>query len=153
MATREEKRDKHFPLLAHDNLFRRLFSNPNEFCAYVTKGQVIVDLGCGPGYYTLALAESVGPEGRVYAVDSDEKAIRALANKADKHGYHNIELYASTASDLSFIEDESVDFVLANGLLCNMPVSCGCCGMQVHRSGPFDYWAFETGFRGPKREA
>jgi len=116
----EEKRDKHFPLFAHDNIFRRLFSSPNEFCSYVTKGQVVADLGCGPGYYTLALAECVGPEGRVYAVDSDEKAIRALEKKAEKQGYHNIEPHASSASDLGFIRDRSVDFILANGLLCSM---------------------------------
>ena len=120
MATSEEKRDKHFPLFAHDNPFRRLFSNPNKYCPYVTNGQVVADLGCGPGYYTLALAECVGPEGRVYAVDSDEKAIRALEKKANKRGCHNIETHASSASDLSFIKDESVDFVLANGLLCSM---------------------------------
>ena len=120
MATSEEKRDKHFPLFTHDNPFRRLLSNPNEYCPYVTIGQVVADLGCGPGYYTLALAEFVGSEGRVYAVDSDEKAIRALEKKADKRGYHNIEARASSASDLSFIKDESVDFVLANGLLCSM---------------------------------
>jgi len=79
----EEKRDKHFPLFAHDNLSRRLFSNPNKYCPYVEKGQVVADLGCGPGYYTLVLAEFVGPEGRVYAVDSDGKAIRALEKKAE----------------------------------------------------------------------
>jgi ubiquinone/menaquinone biosynthesis C-methylase UbiE len=116
----EEKRDKHFPLFVNDNLFRRLFSSPNEFCSYVTKGQAVADLGCGPGYYTLALAASVGPEGRVYAVDSDEKAIRALEKKADKRGYKNIEAHASSPSDLSFIKDASVDFVLGNGLLCSM---------------------------------
>jgi ubiquinone/menaquinone biosynthesis C-methylase UbiE len=120
MATSEEKRDKHFSLFVHDNPFRMLFSNPNEYCPYVTTGQVVADLGCGPGYYTLALAESVGPEGRVYAVDSDEKAIRALEKKADNRGYHNIEAHASSASDLSFIKDGSVDFVLANELLCSM---------------------------------
>ena len=120
MATSKEKRDKHFPLFAHDNPFRKLFSNPNEFCSYVTNGQVIADLGCGPGFYTLALAECVGPKGRVYAVYSDEKAIRALEKKAEERGYHNIEAHASSASDLSFIKDGSVDFVLANGLLCSM---------------------------------
>jgi len=36
---------------------------------------VVADLGCGPGYYTLPLAESVGPEGRVYAVDMNEGVI------------------------------------------------------------------------------
>jgi ubiquinone/menaquinone biosynthesis C-methylase UbiE len=64
------------------NPIRRLFEHPQRHVEpYVTNGQVIADLGCGPGYYTLALAESVGTEGRVYAVDSDEKAIRALEKK------------------------------------------------------------------------
>jgi ubiquinone/menaquinone biosynthesis C-methylase UbiE len=116
----EEKRDKHFPLFTHDNLFRRLFSSQNEFNSYVSQGQTAADLGCGPGYYTIALAERVGPEGKVFAVDSDEKAIRALERRADKRGYHNVEAHASSAHDLSFIEDESVDFILANGLLCSM---------------------------------
>jgi len=49
-----------------------------------------------------------------------EDYIRALEKKAEELGYHNIEVYASSASDLSFIKNGSVDFVLANGLLCNM---------------------------------
>ncbi len=119
-AQSEEKRDKHFPLFAHDNVFRRLFSSPSKYCCYVAEGQVVADLGCGPGFYTLALAECVGTKGRVYAVDSDEKAIQALEKKANQRGYHNIEEHTSSASDLNFIKDGLVDFVLANGLLCSM---------------------------------
>jgi ubiquinone/menaquinone biosynthesis C-methylase UbiE len=120
MTDKQEKQDKHFPLFAHDNWFRKLFSRQSEYCTYVTEGQVVADLGCGPGYYTIALAESVGPEGRVYAVDSDEKAIQALERKVKERDYRNIEAHFSSASDLSFIKDGSVDFVLANGLLCSM---------------------------------
>jgi ubiquinone/menaquinone biosynthesis C-methylase UbiE len=121
LATSEENRDLHFPLFYHDNLIRRLFDPPQRLVErYVTNGQVVADLGCGPGFHTLALAELVGPAGRVYAVDSDEKAIRAVEEKAGKRGYQNIEAHASSASDLSFIKDGSVDFVLANGLLCSM---------------------------------
>ncbi|HVP17282.1 MAG TPA: class I SAM-dependent methyltransferase [candidate division Zixibacteria bacterium] len=87
---------------------------------YVRKGQVVADLGCNTGYYTLALAECVGPEGKVYAVDLNEKAIQTLEKEADKFGYHNIEAYASSVTDLSFIKDRSIDFVLANGILCVM---------------------------------
>lgn len=90
---------------------------------YVTKGQVVADLGCGSGFYTLALADCVGPEGKVYAVDFDEKCIQALEKKVEKGGYHNIETHASSASDLRFINNGSVDFVLANGLLCSMTVT------------------------------
>ena len=87
---------------------------------YVKKGQVVADIGCGSGYYTLALAECVGPEGKVYAVDLNEKGIRDLEKKADMSGYRNIEAHASSATDLSFVKDRSVDLVLANGLLCVM---------------------------------
>jgi ubiquinone/menaquinone biosynthesis C-methylase UbiE len=87
---------------------------------YVTNGQVVADLGCGSGYYTLALAQCVGPEGKVYAVDLDKKCIRTLEKKMENEGYHNIEAHASSASDLGFIKDGSVDFVLTNGLLCSI---------------------------------
>ncbi len=97
---------------------RRLFESPQGLIEpYVRRGQVVADLGCGSGYYTFPLAELVGPEGKVYAVDLDKKIIRTLEKKADKGGYHNTEAHASSASDLSFIEDRSVDFVFANGLL------------------------------------
>lgn len=98
--------------------FSWLFEHPQKLIGpYVKKGQVVADLGCGLGNYTLALAESVGSKGKVYAVDLDEKCIRAVEKKAGKAGYHNIEAHTSSAADLSFIKDKSVDFILANGLL------------------------------------
>ncbi len=118
MAQGKQKQQKNRVNL---NPISRLFENPQSSIEpYVSKGQVVADLGCGPGYYTLPLAECVGPEGRVYAVDLKEEYIGAVKKKADELGYHNIEAQASSASDLSFIKDESVDFVLANRLLCNM---------------------------------
>ncbi|MFX0202622.1 MAG: class I SAM-dependent methyltransferase [Candidatus Hodarchaeota archaeon] len=101
---------------------RRLFGNPQRALEpYVAKGQMVADLGCGKGYYTLALAECVGPEGKVYAVDFDEKCSRALEKEVDRRGYRNIEVHTSSAYELSFIKEGSVDFILANGLLCSMP--------------------------------
>ncbi len=96
----------------------RLFERPERLIEpYVIKGQIVADLGCGRGYYSLALARSVGHEGKVYAVDLDNKNIRVVQKRAEKGGYRNIEAHASSASDLSFINDKSIDFILANGLL------------------------------------
>jgi len=121
MATNDVKQDKHFPLFVHNNLIRRFFfSNPTKYCSYVAPGQVVADLGCGPGFFTLALAGAVGLAGTVYAVDSDEKAIRAVERRAKRKGFHNIKTSVASATDLSFIKDESVDFILADGLLCSM---------------------------------
>ena len=103
------------------DLIRPLFEPPQRLIQpYVKKGQVVADLACAWGYYTFPLADLVGPEGKVYAVDLSKKCIRAIQKKADKGGYHNIEAHASSASDVSFIKDGSVDFVLAYGLLCSM---------------------------------
>jgi SAM-dependent methyltransferase len=112
------KKDLHFPNIGFDNLIRKLYEPPQKFNAYVVPGQVVADLGCGPGYFTIPLAECVGPAGRVYAVDSNPNAIRALEKKILKRGLRNIEAHTCTVADLSFIPDRSVDFELANGLLC-----------------------------------
>lgn len=121
MGMRTTKRDKRFPLFFHDNPFRRLLTPPGRFVeSFVDRQQTVADLGCGPGFYTVALAQRVGPEGRVYAVDSDRKAIRALKKKAADCSIGNIEARVASAADLSFIEDRAVDFVLAHGLLCSM---------------------------------
>ena len=93
----------------------KIFSPPERLIRpYVKKGQVVIDLGCGPGYYTFALADSVGPEGKVYAVDSNKRSIRAIEKKAEKGDYRNIESHTTSAADLSFIQDRSVDFVFSN---------------------------------------
>ncbi len=114
--------DRHFRTFILDNPLRRLFSSPRKVVSkYASKGNVVADIGCGPGYFTLAFAEVVGPTGRVYAVDSDSKSIEILSSKAAKRGYAGgIEAHVSSAADLSFIPDSSVDFVFAKGLICCM---------------------------------
>ncbi len=119
-ASRRNKKDLHFPNIGFDNLIRKLYEPPQKFNAYVSPGQVAADLGCGPGYFSIPLAECAGPQGRVYAVDSNPKAIRAAEKKILKRGLRNIEVHTGSAADLGFIPDGSVDFVLANGLLCSM---------------------------------
>ncbi len=100
---------------------RRLYDPPGKLIEpYVKAGQVVADLGCGTGYVTFPLADLVGPKGKVYAIDLDERCIQRILQKAERGGYQNIEAHAAPASDIGFIPDRSIDFVLANGLLCSM---------------------------------
>ena len=105
-----------------DPLVRLLDPSEKRVRPYIRKGQVIADLGCGWGHSSFALADLVGAEGRVYSVDLAKKCIDAITKRAAKRGYPNIEAHVSTAADVRFIPDGSVDFIFANGLLCSMAV-------------------------------
>lgn len=65
----------------------------------VRPGDVVADLGSGSGYFTLRLAEAVGPTGRVYAVDVDAQALADLRETAGARGLQNIETVLVSGSD------------------------------------------------------
>jgi ubiquinone/menaquinone biosynthesis C-methylase UbiE len=120
MTQQKSNRDRHFPVFVLDNFLRRLFSNSHKYDRHVKPDGVVADLGSGPGFYTFPLADEVGSYGKVFAVDSDAKAIHKVEKKAVRKHYQNIEAHTSSAARLGFIEDDSVDFVLADGLICCM---------------------------------
>lgn len=114
-------------------IFRLGDKSIRRIAPYVQKGQVAADIGCGWGYYSFALADMVGPRGRVYAVDLARKCISAINKRAEKRGCRVIEAHESTAADLNFIKDGSVDFVFANGLLCSMAVDRSSAVAEIRR--------------------
>ncbi len=66
---------------------RRLLEKPERMLApLVRRGMTVLEPGCGMGYFTLALARLVGPEGRVLAVDLQEKMLAKLRRRARKAG-------------------------------------------------------------------
>ncbi len=53
-----------------DNSIRRLVHKPRKILeAYIRKEMTVLDLGCGPGYFTIELANLVGDGGKVIAAD------------------------------------------------------------------------------------
>jgi ubiquinone/menaquinone biosynthesis C-methylase UbiE len=56
-----------------DNRIRRWFQNPGKLLRpYVQEGMIVLDMGCGPGFFTLDLARMVGAAGHVIAADLQE---------------------------------------------------------------------------------
>src|SRR5262245_14213149 len=56
-----------------------------------TRGQTLIDVGCGPGYATFDLADLVGPAGRVVAVDRSRRFLDVLERGARARGLDTIE--------------------------------------------------------------
>ena len=69
-----------------------------EDCALLLKalnvkpGQVVCDMGCGNGFYTLQLAKMVGEDGRVLAVDIQSEMLHLLSERAKEAQINNIQL-------------------------------------------------------------
>ena len=58
-----------------------------------TVGQTLLDIGCGPGYAAVDLAEIAGPAGRVVAMDRSRRFLDTLEAFARARGLTNIEIH------------------------------------------------------------
>ena len=75
-------------------------------------GQTVVDLGCGMGYFTLALAKRVAPNGRVIAVDLQSQMLAGARRRAVRAGLLPWVLFhLCTPEQLNLVVQ--ADFVLA----------------------------------------
>ncbi len=75
------------------------------------EGMTVVDYACGPGRYTIPIAEGVGPKGKVFAVDIQPVAIETVKKKAAAKGLANIETVLVDSFNTG-IAGSSADIVL-----------------------------------------
>jgi ubiquinone/menaquinone biosynthesis C-methylase UbiE len=76
----------------------------------IQTGDRVADLGSGGGYFTFRLADAVGPDGKVYAVDVDPGMIRHLEERASKEGYSNVEVVLAQYDD-PLLPEPGVDLI------------------------------------------
>ena len=65
----------------------------------IAPGQSIADLGAGGGYFTFHLADAVGPDGRVYALDVDAGMNERLEGIARERGASNVSVVLADFDD------------------------------------------------------
>jgi ubiquinone/menaquinone biosynthesis C-methylase UbiE len=65
----------------------------------VRPGQVVADVGAGSGYYTVRLAERVGPTGSVFAADIQPEMLDLLRARVKRARLDQVEVVRSTETD------------------------------------------------------
>lgn len=58
----------------------------------IREGNAVADLGLGGGFFTLAFAERVGKNGKVYAIDAKPKYLDFIGRRSAQEGLNNIVL-------------------------------------------------------------
>ncbi len=65
-----------------DNNIRKLFQNPGKILKpYLQEGMTALDVGCGPGFFSLQMAKMVGESGKIIAADLQEGMLQKIQSK------------------------------------------------------------------------
>ena len=82
----------------------------------LSEGMTVLDAGCGPGRLTIPLARSVGPAGRVVALDIQAGMLARAKAKTDAAGFANVEFIAAGLGDSKLPADRFDRVVLVTVL-------------------------------------
>ncbi len=65
-----------------DSKIRRLLQNPVKILSpFVKENMRVLDIGCGPGFFSIELAKMIGIEGKVFAADLQQGMLDKLESK------------------------------------------------------------------------
>jgi FkbM family methyltransferase len=104
-----------------DNRIRRWVQDPGKILGpYVSEGMTVLDIGCGPGFFSVEMAQLVGESGRVIAADLQEGMLEKLRNKIQGTELEQrITLHKCPESGIGV--SDKVDFVLAFYVVHEIP--------------------------------
>ena len=103
-----------------NNPIRRRYMRPILDRVGICPGERVLELGPGPGTFTLDAAQRVGPGGRIVAVDIQPEMIAQLEARVQEAGLTNVETHAASAYDLP-LDDDSVDRAFLVTVLPEIP--------------------------------
>lgn len=104
-----------------DNSFRRWLQNPEKILRpYIKNGMKVLDLGCGPGVFTIEIAKLVGEEGKVVAADLQDGMLKIVAAKVKGTTLEKrVELHKCQENSIDLAE--KMDFILAFWMVHEVP--------------------------------
>ena len=108
-----------------DNWLRGLAHKPERILGeYVKPGMRVADLGCGMGFFSLAMARMVGDVGQVLSVDVQDKMLARVERRAQAAGLDRIietRLVGAGSLGLAGTLAGPLDFALCFWMLHEVP--------------------------------
>jgi ubiquinone/menaquinone biosynthesis C-methylase UbiE len=104
-----------------DNKMRRWLQNPHDILApFVKGGMKVLDIGCGPGFFSIEMAKMVGASGQVISADLQQGMLQELAGKVKGTVLESRIKTVQCEKDKINVFDE-VDFILAFYMVHEVP--------------------------------
>ena len=104
-----------------DNRLRKLVQNPKRILGpYIQEGMTVLDLGCGPGFFTIEIARLLNNTGKVIAADLQDEMLYILQKKINGSSLLSvIELHKCQNESIGV--KENIDFILAFYVVHEIP--------------------------------
>jgi ubiquinone/menaquinone biosynthesis C-methylase UbiE len=104
-----------------DNSIRRLLQNPEKILKpYIHEGMTVLDLGCGPGFFSIEIAKMLKDSGKVIAADLQEGMLDRVRRKIKMTALEQrIDLHKCQEDTIGV--KENVDFVLVFYMIHEVP--------------------------------
>ena len=80
------------------------------------RGMTLLDVGCGPGFFTIPGCRVVGKGGQVFACDTSPMMLRAVRKKVKDKDFHNVTFKESKDPEIPFL-DSCADLVMVSFVL------------------------------------
>ena len=101
---RQERQGRLFPPLDLGLLEgpdREAWQKPDQImdALGIADGSVVADIGAGGGWFTMRLAQRVGPNGLVYAGDIQQEMIDAIRRRVERERLQNVRTVRGTETD------------------------------------------------------
>jgi ubiquinone/menaquinone biosynthesis C-methylase UbiE len=103
-----------------DNPLRQRYMRAVPDRIGIQSGECVLELGPGPGFFTVEAARRAGPEGRLIAVDIQPKMIALLEQRLQQAGVSNVETHVASAYELP-VADASLDRAFLVTVLPEIP--------------------------------
>lgn len=104
-----------------DNSIRRFLQNPEKILKpYIRKGMTVLDMGCGPGFFTIEIAKMLDGSGKVIAADLQDGMLDIVRRKIKGTDLEpRIELHKCQSETIGV--NEKVNFILAFYMVHEVP--------------------------------
>lgn len=86
----------------------------------LSRGETVLDIGCGTGVDTLVAAIIIGPEGRVTGIDLISEMLKQARTNLEKTSLKNVTFQEGSAEQLPF-PDGTFNVVISNGVFNLIP--------------------------------
>jgi ubiquinone/menaquinone biosynthesis C-methylase UbiE len=104
-----------------DSNIRKWLQNPRKILSpFIKEGMTVLDIGCGPGFFSIEMAAMVGSSGKVIAVDLQEGMLQKLGNKIRGTELEERIVLVHCAKDTLRLP-EKIDFGLAFYMVHEIP--------------------------------